>query len=143
MKLSSFVIAVFCTAVAVVVLLLALGASFHRPVPAQGARLYDPKSEVTLQGTVTGTQDFACPVSENEVESHLLVRRGKGVVQVHLAPGRIVRSHHILFAAGDPVTVMGSQVRLLGNNDIIAREITRANEQYVFRDATGELMLVQ
>jgi len=32
---------------------------------------------------------------------------------------------------------------LLGKEDVIAREITRGNENFVFRDATGNSMLVQ
>jgi len=143
MKLSSFLIAICCTAFAVVVLMVGLGVKFHRPVQAVGASLYDPAHEVTLQGTVEDLRDFSCPVSEGEVGGHLLLKTSTGIVQVHLAPGRILRSHHITFSPGEPVTVTGSQIRMMGSVDVIAREIDRGNEQLILRDSAGKLMLVQ
>jgi len=143
MRISSLLLAVFCAAGVLVVLLLGMGVNFHRPTPAQGADLYNPATEVVVKGVVAETRDFACPVSEGEVGSHLMLKTAEGVLQVHLAPGRIMRSQKLSFAVGDQITVIGSKVRIFGNQDLIAREITRGDESFVFRDSTGKLMLVQ
>jgi hypothetical protein len=142
MKLSSIFLATFCAIVLIAVLMLMLGINVHR-VPAQGAKLYNPGTEVTMKGVVAEVKDFACPVSEGEMGSHLMLKTGEEMVQVHLAPGRIMRSNKLSFGAGDQLTVIGSKVQLYGNNDVIAREIIRGNEDFVLRDREGNSMLVQ
>ena len=142
MKLSSILLAAVCFIVLVAALMLMLGVKVHR-APAQGAKLYNPATEITLKGTVAEVREFACPVSEGEIGSHLMLKTGDGLVQVHLAPGRIMRSNKLSFAVGDKLTVLGSKVDLLGREDVIVREITRANEDFVFRDRAGNSMLVQ
>ncbi len=143
MRLSSFLFGAVLAVVVIAVLLLVSGVTFERAVPSQGAALYNPANEVVLRGVVQETQDFACPVSEGEVGSHLMLQTADGVVQVHLAPGRIMRSQNISFVRGEQVAVVGSRIRFRGKNDLIAREITRGNESLVFRDHAGKLMLVQ
>ena len=143
MRLSSLLLAVFCATAVLVLLLLGMGVNFRQPVPAQGADLYNPAREVIVKGAVAEVRDFACPVSEGEIGTHVMLKTPEGVLQVHLAPGRIMRSQKLSFAAGDEITVIGWKARVFGNNDLVAREITRGNEQFVFRDQTGKLMLVQ
>jgi translation initiation factor IF-1 len=143
MKLSSFVLgAVFAVAVIAVVLLIA-GVSFHTPIRGQGAALYDPAHEVVLKGIVEQEQEFACPVSEGELGDHVMLKTADGVVQVHLAAGRIMRSQNIKFAPGDNIEVLGSKVRIAGNDSVIARQITRGDVIYVLRDQSGKLLVVQ
>ena len=142
MKLSSIFLATFCAIVLIAVLMLMLGVNVHR-VPAHGAKLYDPGTEVTIKGEVAEVREIACPVSEGEIGSHLMLKTPEGVTQVHLAAGRIVRSNKLSFSPGDQLTVIGSKVQLLGRNDVIAREILRGNEDFVLRDRSGNLMLVQ
>ena len=54
-----------------------------------------------------------------------------------------MRSQQLVFAPGDQLQVLGSRVRVAGNQGLIAREITKGNEVYVFRDPEGKLLLVQ
>ncbi len=105
--------------------------------------MYDPAREMTVKGTVLEEKDFTCPVSEGELETHLTLKTDDGTVTLHLAPGRIMRSHHLKFAPGDPMTVVGSRVRVFSNDDLIVRSISRGNEEFMFRDKSGKLMLVQ
>ena len=141
--LLNILLAAFGGAALLVIVLLILGVSFRRPLPAQGAALYNPSTEATLKGVVSEVQTFACPVSEGEMGSHLMLKTNDGRVLVHLAPGRVMRTQKLKFAPGDQITVTGSRVRVLSSNDLIAREITRAGEAYVLRDQTGKLMMVQ
>jgi hypothetical protein len=142
MKISSILLATFSAIVLIAVLMLMLGINVH-PVPAQGAKLYDPGTEVTMKGKVEEIRDFACPVSEGEIGRHLMFKTAEGIVQVHLAAGRIIRSHKLSFNTGDQLTIIGSKVQLYGRNDLIAREINRGNESFVLRDRSGNLMLMQ
>lgn len=143
MKLSSFFLgAVFAVAVIAVVLLIA-GVNFHTPIRGQGAALYDPAHEVLLKGIVEQEQEFACPVSEGELGDHVMLKTADGVVQVHLAAGRIMRSQNIKFAPGDNIEVLGATVRIAGNDSVIARQITRGDVIYVLRDQSGKLLVVQ
>ncbi len=142
MKLSTVIIgAVGATAVIAFVLLIA-GVKFERPL-AQGSALYNPADEVVLKGVVEEIKDFSCPVSEGEMGTHLLLKTADSVIQVHLAPGRILRSQKIAFNPGDQVSVLGSKFRFHGQDNLVAREITRGSENFIFRDRAGKLMLVQ
>jgi hypothetical protein len=130
------------TAVLTVLILFFLGVNF-RPLPTHGAALYNAKTETTVTGVVLEARDFPCPVSDGEMESHLTLKTTDAEMIVHLAPGRIMRSQKIVFAPGDQIIVKGSLGRVVGNNDVIAREIVRGQNDYVVRDATGRLVLEQ
>jgi len=143
MKLSSLVYGMAFAVVVISVLLLILGVNFHPPVSAQGAALYNPSKEITAEGVVQEVQEFDCPVSEGELGSHLMLKTADGVLQVHLAPVRIMSGQKLNFAPGEQVKVVGSKVRIAGQNGVIAREITRGNEILTFRDRDGKLLLTQ
>jgi hypothetical protein len=131
-------------AVAVIaVLLMVFGVSFHRPLPAQGAALYNPANEVMIKGVVDRIEEYACPVGEGEMGYHLLLRTSDGITQVHLAPSRIMRSQRVTFAPGDQIEVVGAKFRFRGNDDLIAREVRRDNESFIFRDPEGKLLMTQ
>lgn len=143
MKISSLLYGLVFAVVVISVLLLIAGVGFHRPVTVQGAALYNSANEVTTKGVVQEIQEFDCPVSEGELGSHLLLKTDDGVLQVHLAPVRIMSGQNLHFAPGDQIEVVGAKVRLMGENGLIAREITRGNESYIFRDREGKLLLTQ
>lgn len=143
MKLSCLLFGAIVAVAVIAVLLLIFGVSFHPPIAAQGAALYNPANEVMVKGTVREVTEFSCPVSEGEMGTHVLVDTGDGLQQIHLAPGRVLRSLNLRFSPGDQIQVVGSKVRIVGSNDIIAREITRGSESIIFRDHSGKLMLAQ
>ena len=143
MKISSLLYGLVFAVVVISVLLLIAGVGFHRPVTVQGAALYNAANETAVKGVVEEVQEFDCPVSEGELGSHLLLKTTDGVLQVHLAPVRIMAGQGLKFAPGDQIEVVGAKVRLLGKNGLIAREITRGNESYIFRDHEGKLLLTQ
>ncbi len=143
MKLSSLLYGMVFAVVVISVVLLILGVNFHPPVSVQGAALYHASDEVTVKGVVQEVQDFDCPVTEGEIGSHVMLKTADGILQVHLAPVRIMSGQNLHFAPGDQIEVVGSKVRLAGKNGVIAREVTRGNETYTFRDHDGKLMLSQ
>jgi DNA/RNA endonuclease YhcR with UshA esterase domain len=130
-------------AVAVIAgLLLIFGVSFHHPV-TQGSALYNIANEVLVTGTVIDNKEFACPVSEGEMGSHVILQTGNGEVTIHLAPGRVTRSQQLRFKPGETIAVLGSKTRVTGNNDLIAREVMRGTETIILRDRDGKLLLTQ
>jgi hypothetical protein len=143
MKISSLLYGMVFAVVVIFILLLILGVNFHRSVSAQGAALYNAADEVVVRGRVQEVQEFDCPVSEGELASHLMLKTTDGVVQVHLAPVRIMAGQKLSFAPGDQIEVVGSKIRLNGKSGVIAREISRGNETFIFRDREGRLLLVQ
>jgi hypothetical protein len=143
MKLTSILSGVVFAGVVTVVLMLIMGVHFQRPLPAQGAALYDPATETVVKGVVSEVRDFTCPVSEEEMGSHLLLQTAEGVIQVHLAPARIMRGQKLSFVRGQQLTVVGSRARMLGKDDLIAREVQRGDETLIFRNPQGKLLLSQ
>lgn len=141
-KLSCLLLGSLSAVAVIAVLLLIFGVSFRHQT-AQGSALYNPANEVMMTGTVIESKEFACPVSEGEMGSHVLLQTGSGVVTVHLAPGRVVRSQKMYFQPGDTLSVLGSKSRVTGSNDLIAREIMRGTETYILRDREGKLLLTQ
>jgi len=143
MKLSSLILGGVVAVAVIAVLMAVLGVSFHTPTSLQGAALYDPSKEIKVQGTVTGVEEFDCPVSEGELGVHLTLKTTDGTFQVHLAPSRILQGQRLAFVAGDQVQVLGSQVRVNGKKGIIVRELVRGRDSYIFRDPAGNLLMVQ
>lgn len=123
-------------------LLLTFGVKPRGPTE-QGAALYNAATETSIKGVVRGVEDFTCPVSESEIGRHIRLQTDNGMLQVHLAPARVMRSQVFSFSPGDQIEVVGSRVRLQGNDTLIAREITRGNESFFVRDRQGQLLLVQ
>jgi DNA/RNA endonuclease YhcR with UshA esterase domain len=139
MKTTSFLFGLVLAVAVICVLLLTFGVSFRGAGPVK----YNAATETKITGVVEDVEDFACPVSDGEMGSHLRIRTQSGTVQVHLAPARIMRAHDIKFAPGDKVEVIGSKVRYKGADDVIAREVTRGTDFYLLRDQSGKLTLVQ
>ena len=140
MKTSSLFYGMFLAVVVIAVLLLIFGVNFNNGAKSAA---YRPDAEVRITGVVTDVDDFACPVSSGEMGAHLRLKTEYGLVVVHLAPSRVMRSQSFRFQRGDKLEVNGSTVRLFGESGVIAREITRGNDVFTLRDAQGKLLLVQ
>lgn len=143
MKLSSLIVGTIFAVAVIAAVLWVLGVSFHPPISAQGAALYNPANEITVNGVVQEVREFDCPVSEGELGSHLMLKTSDGVIQVHLAPTRIIRGQNLTFSPGDQLQVVGAKFRFEGQKGVIAREITRGKESIIFRDPDGKLLLTQ
>jgi len=96
-----------------------------------------------VKGTVRTVEDYTCPVSENEMGRHLRMQTAAGAMEIHLAPARVMRSQKFTFSPGDEIEVLGSRVKIEGQDSIIAREVTRGSESFFIRDREGKLLLIQ
>lgn len=142
MKPFSLLLGSILSVAVIAMLLLTFGVKPRGPTE-QGAALYNVASETTVKGVVRTVEDSPCAVSESEIGRHLRLQTANGMMQIHLAPARVMRSQKFTFTPGDQIEVIGAKVSLQGEESIIAREITRGNESFFLRDREGKLMLVQ
>ncbi len=143
MKLKGLLLGMGVAIAVFAALLLIFGVKFQAPMSAHGPALYNPRTEATVSGVVTEIREFSCPVNDGELGYHFTMKTDKGVVQVHLLADRIMRSQEIKFAPGDRVEVVGSTFHYQGSDDLIARQISRGDETFIFRDGQGAVMMVQ
>lgn len=98
---------------------------------------YDPAAEATFKGTVEEVRDRQCAMSGG-VGSHLILRLSNdNTIEVHLASAKFVKAYDLVFNKGDVVSVLGTKVQFEGVETIFAREVTRGNDTFVFRDKDG------
>lgn len=143
MKLKGLLLGMGVAIAVFAALLLVFGVRFQAPMSAHGPALYNARTEATVSGVVAEVREFPCPVNDGELGYHFAMQTARGVVQVHLIADRIMRSQAIKFSPGDRVEVVGSQFHFQGSDDLIARQIKRGDETFIFRDQQGAVMMVQ
>jgi hypothetical protein len=117
--------------VAIVACGIAVGAQRRGGSPPQ----YDPKTEVTLQVTVT--QIVQMEGRSQQRGTHLMVKSSDGVLEVDLGPQWFLADRKYAFAVGDALTVTGARLKRGERDAILAREIGKGGETMTFRDAKG------
>lgn len=99
---------------------------------------YDLTTEFRVKGLVVATNDHICPMCGG-LGSHLMLKADSGtVVEVHLAPTKFINEYHLVIVPGDNIEVLGSSVTIDGTTALVAREVTRGQETFVFRDPDGK-----
>ena len=96
---------------------------------------YDLTSEVHVKGVVVDANDHQCPVSGG-MGSHLVLQTQDSTIEVHLAPTKFVQQYHLNLKRGDNVEVVGTRI-LFEKDAMLARQVIRGEETFVFRDARG------
>ena len=114
------------------IMILTAGA---QPVQSGQTHYYDPKTEVTLTGTVeridrTGSPDMAGK------GLHLILKTANEVANVHLGPAAFIEGM-MTFKKGDVVQIIGSKVTMLGKTVVVAREVKKGEEVLTLRDENG------
>ena len=124
------------------------------PAPAQrrtspdavGAQ-YDPKTELTLKGTV---EEIATDTMPNAAHgrgpgagmmmggTHVkLAGTTKGVMDVRLGPSSYLADKKFTILKGDTLEVTGSLLKVDGNDVVVAREIKKGKDKLELRDKNG------
>ena len=103
----------------------------------EAAPKYDVAAETTVKGVVDEVKDRECPVS-GTLGTHLMIKADGKVYEVHIAPTKLVKSYEVVFEKGDQVEIKGIKTTLQGVDAILAREIKRGNDDFVFRDPQGK-----
>lgn len=123
-----------------VLLVLALVVAAVAPVLAQKPTVpkYDSATEAKFKGVIDDVHDRQCPISGG-LGSHFNLKLADGkIIEVHLATSKFVKSYELVFNKGDEVEVIGSKVEFEGGDAILAREVKRGNDDFVFRDPQGK-----
>ena len=100
-----------------------------------GARMYNPATETTVNGTVekvatiTGRGGWS--------GTHLDLKTDSGTVDVHLGPSAYLSSKGFQFAKNDLLEVTGSRATYQGHPAIIAREVRMGDKVLTLRNAQG------
>jgi DNA/RNA endonuclease YhcR with UshA esterase domain len=127
----------------VIALLIALGfAGVPRSVAQtteqkEAPPKYDVANEIKIKGVVDEVKDRNCPVS-GTLGAHLMIKAENKIYEVHVAPTKFVKSYEVVFQKGDEVEIKGIKTTFQGVDAILAREIKRGNDDFVFRDPQGK-----
>ena len=104
--------------------------------PVSAPRAYDPSTEVTYGGIVTGVVATRGP--DGTVGVHLDLATGRGVsVRVHLGPAMFIGMNDSSFFADDQVLVTGAFVTHDGEVALWARTITKNGKTLALRSPDG------
>ncbi len=120
----------------IVIAILVLG--FGIAAFAQGPRRtrnYDPKTEMTVKGTVKEVQELAGRGAGTG--THLILKTDSGTLPVHVGPSAYIAKKQFSFSKGDQIEVLGSKVSIAGKETILAREIKKEGKTLVLRNAQG------
>ncbi len=109
--------------------------------PGPHSRMYDPKTERTLAGTVEDVQSQGCMRNgccmSRQGGMHLTVKSGSENVEICVGPASFVQQKGFSFAKGDSIEIIGSKVKMAGKEVVIARKITKDKQTLTLRDAEG------
>jgi DNA/RNA endonuclease YhcR with UshA esterase domain len=97
---------------------------------------YDLAQEVKVKGEILEVKNYDCPIS-GTLGAHLVLRTAEGVVEVHLAPAKFLTEYQMSFAKGDKVEILGTKATFHDAPALLARRVTREQNEYFFRDAKG------
>jgi hypothetical protein len=110
------------------------------PAGPAASGMYDVKTEVTLRGTVEAVETVTGMMARGRHATggmHLTLKTDTETLQVHLGPIAYLAEKGVAVAKGDTLAVVGSRVAMDGGPVVIARQITKGDRTWTFRDASG------
>jgi hypothetical protein len=130
MKSVSSVRALFAAAI-----ILVTSAALWAQKPGDNtAPKYDAKNEVTLKGTVDDIKEVPGPLEG----VHLVLKSDTETILVHVAPDKFLKEMDTSFNKGDVLEIVGCKVKDAdGSDELLARQITKANNELMLRDKKG------
>lgn len=118
---------------AAIVLVMSAALWAQKPSGNTGPK-YDPKNEVTLKGAVDDVKEVPGPLEG----VHLVLKAENLTILVHVAPQKFLKEMETSFNKGDVLEIVGCKVKDAdGNDELLARQITKANNELVLRDNKG------
>ena len=123
-------------AAAMTVALVAGGAVALAQMAHGSGMAYDPKTEVTLEGTVEDVMTM--PGTQPLSGVHLSLATKDGTIHVHVGTPEYLAKQNVSFAKGDQVTVTGSRIKGEGFEAVLARTVTKGTVVVTLRDEDGK-----
>jgi DNA/RNA endonuclease YhcR with UshA esterase domain len=93
---------------------------------------YDKSAEVKVKGVIDDVK------TAEDATVHVTLKNDKGSLDVVVAPEKFLKEMEIIFAKGETIEVLGSQLTVDGNPVLLAREVTRNGDVMVMRDERGK-----
>lgn len=95
---------------------------------------YNFAKEVTIKGTVDEVR-----IIPGALEGvHLMLKSPNETILVHVAPEKFLKELETSFNKGDEIEVVGCKIKDSdGNDELLARQVTRNNNELVLRDKKG------
>jgi len=97
--------------------------------------MYNPATEVTLQGTVQELKQFTGP--RGMVGTDVVLKTDTENLDVRLGPAAFLTQNKFELAKGDQIQVTASKVQLNGADILLAREVKKGEQTLTLRDAQG------
>jgi hypothetical protein len=117
------------------ILLFALCSVFAFAQSAPKTPKYDKSTEVKIKGVV----DELKTVPGADEGTHFTLKDGEKTILIHVGPEKFLKEIDATYAKGDKVEVIGSRVKSAeGEDEILAKEITKDNNSVTLRDGKGE-----
>jgi len=91
-----------------------------------------------LAGTIVDIKDYQCPISGTLGQHITLKSEQDPAIEIQVAAVKYLKNYQMVFAKGDKVGIVGSKVKFEGADTIIARELTRGQDTFTFRDQPGK-----
>ncbi len=116
--------------------LCVLSAAF---VFAQSAAPKTPKYDKATGTKVKGVVDELKVVPGKDEGTHFYLVDGTNKILIHVGPEKFLKEIEASYSKGDKVEVVGSKVKSAeGEDEILAKEITKDNNTVTLRDGKGE-----
>ena len=107
----------------------------------QGQPRYDIDTETTVTGTVEAVEQVQPPSGgRGQGGTHLVLQTDTEALEIHLGPTAYLTREGLVVAAGDTVEVVGSQLMMNDEQVLIARQVTKGDDTWTLRDASGRPM---
>ena len=113
-----------------------LAVSQEKVSPSRETYSYDTSSQKITTGIVVEVRDYKCPVT-GTVGSHIMLKRGGDVIEVHLAPAAFLKQYEIVINKGDEVAIEAAPILFEGKPALLAKTLALGNATFAFRDAKG------
>jgi hypothetical protein len=114
---------------------LTTGFSQEAPRSKSGAIKYDLQTETKTKGVVDEIKLFDLGTRKDFVQ--LVVKSGEDKLVVYVCPKSFQDEMGITFAKGDEITITGAKAKQEEADVILARELIRGQETFLFRDGKG------
>ena len=99
---------------------------------------YDSANEVKVKGAVESIKEV--PNSCGKLSClHLMLKTDKGLLEVQIAPLEFLKELEVAFTPGEPLEIVGANVKQGDTDLLLAREILRkGGDAVVTRDPKGD-----
>jgi hypothetical protein len=104
---------------------------------ANGERIYDPSTVTTIRGQVVRLQPALSRRGQSDGVHVTMHVEGSGEISVRLGPSWYLEDRGFTIRTGDTLQVTGSRVMLDGAPALVARTVTKGDEQVELRDEAG------